>query len=193
MKKIKYCFLAAIILASTQVNAQFHLGIKAGTNVNKIDGVAFDKGFNFNYLAGAFIEIGGDGFAVAPEVIFSQSTATYSSAGKDIVDLENDQLKSKLNYLSIPVLANIKIAGPLHLELGPQYSILTNKDETLLENGKNAFKNGEFSAVGGLKVNIAKFRISGRYVVGLSDVSDIGDKDKWKNQALQLSVGLALF
>ncbi len=193
MKSINYLIIACILCICTNTQAQFHLGIKAGTNVNKIKGVAFDNGFNFNYLAGAFLEIGGEGFSVSPEVIFSQSTVTYSTEGKDIIDLQNSQLKSKLNYLSIPILANIRIAGPLQLELGPQYSILTNKDETILKNGENAFKNGEFSAVGGLKINVSKFRISGRYIVGLSNVSDIADTDKWNNQAVQLSLGLALF
>lgn len=193
MKSINYLIIVCIFFICSNTQAQFHLGIKGGTNVNKIKGVAFDNGFNFNYLAGAFLEIGGDGFSISPEVIFSQSTVTYSNEGKDIIDLQNSQLKSKLNYLSIPILANIRIAGPLQLELGPQYSILTNKDETLLKNGENAFKNGDFSAVGGLKINVSKFRISGRYLVGLSDVSDITDTDKWSNQAVQLSLGLTLF
>jgi hypothetical protein len=47
--------------------------------------------------------------------------------------------------------------------------------------------------VGGLKLKVAKFRLGGRYVVGLDNISNLGSQDKWKNQAFQLSVGLALF
>jgi hypothetical protein len=63
---------------------------------------------------------------------------------------------------------------------------------TLLENGREAFRNGDLSMLGGAQINISKLRLSGRYVVGLNNISDIDNQNKWRNQGFQLSLGLAL-
>ncbi|MFT3902978.1 MAG: porin family protein [Niabella sp.] len=184
--------ISLLIIQSAQ--AQFHIGIKAGTNIGKIDGKSFDKEFDYSYLVGGFAEIGiNDRFSINPEVLFSQTSTTRSDdLGSPYKDLfNNDQKKAKLNYLSIPILANVKLAGPLHIEAGPQYSILMNKNEDLLHNGENAFKKGDFSLVGGVQVKLNSFRVTGRYVVGLNNINDIGNQDKWRNEAVQVSLGLA--
>ncbi len=186
--------IAAIALLSTlYVNAQFHVGIKAGVNAGKITGKSFKEEFNYSYLAGGFAEIGlGDKFSINPEVLFSQTTATTdTSFTNTLPDFKNDQVKAKLNYLSIPILVNMRLFGPLHIEAGPQFGILMNKDKRLLDNGKDAFKKGDFSMVGGASLHISAFRVAARYVIGLSDVSQVTNQDQWKNQALQLSVGVA--
>jgi hypothetical protein len=46
--------------------------------------------------------------------------------------------------------------------------------------------------LGGLQLNISKLKIYGRYAVGLSNINDIDNQDKWKNQTIQLGVGFAL-
>ena len=80
----------------------------------------------------------------------------------------------------------------LKLQAGPQFGVLLDNNRTLLQNGGEAFKSGEFSMVGGAQVKLAAFRVSGRYVVGLNNLNDIDDRDKWKSQGFQVSVGLAL-
>ncbi|MEO6452953.1 MAG: PorT family protein, partial [Ginsengibacter sp.] len=76
--------------------------------------------------------------------------------------------------------------------VGPQYAILIDQDKTLTQNGKEAFKTGDFSMVGGLQLKLVKFRVYGRYVIGLSDISDVPNSGEWKNQSIQLGVGIAL-
>jgi hypothetical protein len=46
--------------------------------------------------------------------------------------------------------------------------------------------------VGGAQINILRLRVYGRYVVGLSNINDIDNQDKWKSQAIQVGVGFAL-
>jgi len=65
-----------------------------------------------------------------------------------------------------------------------------NKDNTLLQNGKQAFKNGDFSMLAGIQLNISKVRLYGRYGVGLSELNDIDNQDKWKSQTIHLGLGL---
>jgi hypothetical protein len=94
--------------------------------------------------------------------------------------------------LSIPILLNYKLANIFTLQAGPQFGVLISQDKNLLQNGEAAFKNGDFSLLGGAQINISKLRFTGRYFVGLNNISDISNQTKWKNQGFQLSVGLAL-
>jgi hypothetical protein len=94
--------------------------------------------------------------------------------------------------LSIPVLLNYNLSNLLALQLGPQFGILIDQNESMLQNGGDAFKKGDFSMIGGLQLKLLKFRVYGRYVIGLNDISNIGDKDQWKSQSIQLGVGVAL-
>ena len=188
--------LIAVLLVSQAVMAQFHIGIKAGANIGKVEGKSFKQEFRYGYHLGGFAEIGlGQKFALQPEVMFNQYSTTVDSNFNHIYQNAFNPAyasKVKLNYLSIPILLNYKLLGPLSIQAGPQYSVLMDQNKTLLQNGGNAFKNGDFSMVGGAVLKISKFRFTGRYVIGLNNINDIDNQDKWKNQAVQLSVGLAL-
>ena len=56
----------------------------------------------------------------------------------------------------------------------------------------NAFKGGDFAAVLGAQLNLGLLKVYGRYNIGLSNISDIADQDKWKSQAIQLGVGIKI-
>lgn len=194
MRIVKFFLAAVILILANNLQAQFKIGPKVGANITKIEGKSFSDEFQYNYLVGAFAEIGfGDKFSINPEVIFNQTSSTTSSQFKSIYEdvASGDQRKAKLNYLSIPVLMDYRLFGPLHLQAGPQFSILTRADKNLLNNGEEAFKSGEFSVVGGAQLKISSFRLSGRYVIGLNNINDIDNRDDWRNQAWQLSVGYA--
>jgi hypothetical protein len=79
------------------------------------------------------------------------------------------------------------------LHAGPQYGILIDQSKDGKENAQLAFKQGEFSFVGGAKVNLGGFFLYGRYVVGLQDISELQDQAKWKTTQWQLGLGLNLF
>lgn len=189
--------LLALVLSTvifSAANAQsFHLGVKGGANINKITGQSFKDEFSYGYHLGAFAEIGlGDKFSVQPEVVFNQFKQDTSSQFKDIYDLGANRSNIKLNYLSIPILLNYKLSNILTLQAGPQFGILMDQNQKLLDNGKDAFKKGDFSMVGGVQFKFSSIRVYGRYAVGLSNLNDIDNKDKWKSQSFQIGVGLAI-
>jgi hypothetical protein len=191
--KTKVLPLIAALLFSQVMFAQFHIGIKGGANIIKIDGKSFKDEFRFGYHLGGFMEIGlNNKWSVNPEVIFNQYSTTVDSNFKHIYQDVFKQSNVKLNYLSIPIVLNYKFIGPISLQAGPQFGILLDKNKTLLQNGSNAFKNGDFSMVAGAQVKLAALRVTGRYVVGLSNINDIDNQNKWKSQGIQLSLGLAL-
>jgi Outer membrane protein beta-barrel domain len=194
MKKI-IIVVAAFFVIITQINAQnFKAGIKVGTNVNKITGKSFKEQFTYGYHAGAFTEIKlSNKFYLQPEVIFNQINADTSSDFKKLYNVTASTVSGiKLNYLSIPILLQLKINKFISINAGPQFGILINQNNSFLQNGKAAFKQGDFSMLGGVQLKFAGIRVYGRYVVGLQNLNDIDNQDKWKNQSIQIGVGLAI-
>jgi hypothetical protein len=193
--KTKLLGLALALLISQLMMAQFHLGVKAGANIVKVNGKSFKEEFRYGYNLGGFAEIGlSPKFSFQPEVMFNQYSTSLDSNYKSIYEnvIASNQSKVKLNYLSIPLLLDYKFLGPIHLQAGPQFSVLMSQDKNFLQNGKEAFKNGDFSLVAGAQLKLAQLRVTGRYVIGLSNINDIDNQDKWKSQVIQLSLGIAL-
>lgn len=189
MKKLLFsAFLFSLFAVSA--NAQgFHLGVKAGGNLTKIEGQSFNDGFKLSYQAGAFAEIDfSKTLGVQPELLFSQTQTKTTTFNGNL----SPNTDAKLNYLSIPLLLRINAGKLLTFHIGPQYSILLNNDNTLLANGKDAFKTGDFSMVGGLQLNLKTLRVYGRYNIGLSNINDIDNKESWKSQQIQLGIGLKI-
>ena len=194
--KAKFYVLVAGILLAQAAFAQFTVGIKGGTNITKVEGKAFRDEFKYGYHLGGFAEIGlGGRLGIQPEVLFNQYQTRVDSSFKNVyqnaADFSNYK-DVKLNYLTIPILLNYKLGNILSLQAGPQFGILISQDKNLLENGKEAFKSGDFSLTGGAQINISKLRLTGRYFVGLNNISDVSDQNKWNNQGYQLSLGIAL-
>jgi hypothetical protein len=185
-----------VLLVSQAAIAQFHIGFKGGANITKVDGISFEDQFKYGYHVGGFAEFGlGNKFGVQPEVLFSQYSTTLDSNYKHIYQdvFNSNQSTVKLDYLSIPILLTYKLLGNfLTLQAGPQFSVLINQNKNLLQNGGEAFKNGDFAMVGGAQLKLSAIRITGRYVVGLQNINDIDNQDKWKSQGFQVSLGLAL-
>ncbi|HET9434882.1 MAG TPA: porin family protein [Chitinophagaceae bacterium] len=195
--KTKLAIMAIALLTMQAASAQFRLGAKAGANLVKVDGKSFKDEFRYNYHLGGFAEIAltqDKKLTLQPEVLFNQYSTTLDSSFKAVYEdiITSEQSRVKLNYLSIPILLNYRLAGPIYLQAGPAFSILMDQNRSILQNGGDAFKKGDFSMIGGAQIRIAKIYLTGRYVVGLANINDIDDKDKWKSQAIQLSVGLSL-
>jgi hypothetical protein len=196
MKTKLFSLIAISVLFSFAATAQFNLGVKGGANISKIEGRSFKEEFRYGYHLGGFVEVGlGGRLGLQPEVLFNQYSTKVDSNFRAIYQNAFSSATNrsvKLNYLSIPVLLNYKLGNVLALQAGPQFGILLDQDKNLLENGQQAFKSGDFSLVGGAQIKLTKLRISGRYGVGLSNLNDIDNRDKWKSQVVQLSLGFAL-
>lgn len=193
--KTKLFSLFTALLITQAMMAQFHVGVKAGANVTKVDGASFKDQFRYGYHLGGFVEIRmGNKLVLQPEVLFNQYSSKLDSNYKNVYqNVFNGNSNIKLNYLSIPILLNYKVIGSfLSIQAGPQVGILIDQSKTVLENGGKAFKDGDFSMLAGLQFKIANFRVNGRYAIGLNNISDITDDGKWKNQGFQVSVGVAL-
>lgn len=192
MKRIS--IVALLAFAVNFSFAQFiKIGPKGGVNLTKVTGQSFKDEFNLGYYAGGFVELNlGKKWYIQPEVLFNETSIRRTNDFASLYNnlLKTDSLKNiKLQYLSVPLMLGYKIANVLSLEAGAQYGIKMNKQETLLQNGKEAFKNGDFSLLAGVQFRLSKFRVSARYAVGLNSINDIDNRDQWKSQTIQAGIG----
>lgn len=194
----KYLIIGIVSLLSISASAQgIKFGPKLGANMGKIDGAGFNDKYSLGYHVGGFVQINiNKKWGIQPEVLWNQISADTVSGFKALYQNLGNQSSNfndlKLNYLSIPILLNYSPAKMITFQAGPQFGILLDKNNTLLQNGGNAFKNGDLSLLGGVQLNLLKLRVYGRYVIGLNDIGDVGSSEKWRNQGLQVGVGIAL-
>ena len=201
--KYLFCLLVAGTSLIQVAEAQsFKLGVKVGGNMNKIQGQSFSDGFKFAYHAGAFAEINfNKKWGIQPEVLWNQMggvpsdfQSVYGTANHvNISSLFNSDNVFKLNYLSIPILLRYTTVGGLFtFNVGPQFGIVLQQDKTLIQNGQDAFTGGDFSMVTGVQLNLLMLRIYGRYNIGLKNINNIDQRDKWTSQQLQVGLGIKL-
>ena len=195
MNKYLLSIIVLFAVSSASFAQSFSIGPKLGANIGKIDGAGFSDKYTLGYHVGAFTEIGfSKKVGIQAEVLWNQinsDTVTGFNAIYQNIDDQNFQ-NPQLNYLSIPLLLTYKPSKILSLQAGPQFGILLDKNKNLLDNGKEAFKSGDLSMLVGAQLNLLKFRVYGRYAIGLNNINDIGSQQEWKTTGFQLGVGFAL-
>ncbi len=121
-----------------------------------------------------------------------QPELLYSSQGFKM-DVLGGQIKTKLDYINIPVLADVTITEGLSLQAGPQIGFLIN-DKLEAEGGgliaeSNEFgaKSVDFGAVLGAQYKLENgLFFQARYNFGFIEIVDDADL---KNGVASLSVG----
>lgn len=196
MKKISLLFLLAFSFIIRSQAQEFEFALKAGTDLEKLTGAKFTDGFAFGYHAGVYAVVPlNKKWSVQPELYYSSATANKADNIGAIYDTLNLNGISKINfsYINVPILLTYKHGKSFAIQAGPKYSMLSSSNLTVLDNAKNAFSNGDFSLVGGVQIYFKKLRIYGRYEIGLTNVNEVIDEDKWKRQSAHLGVAFKLF
>jgi hypothetical protein len=196
-----FCFLLNDLQAQKKggyYGKPVHIGIKGGANLIKLDGKGWDAGMKYGFHAGGLVQLKLIGrFSLQTEVLFSQlraDTARDLSEVVDFIRFSESRAEIKLNYLDIPIMLNIAIdeLKAIKLQMGFQYGILLNSSQTLLENGKNAFKSGAFSVLGGFMWQLPGVHFGGRYLIGLDNLNNATNNARWKSQTGQIFIGLTI-
>ena len=207
---LKYILSVALLASACTAAAQepkfkqadsesfFRFGGKAGVNINKITGQSYKSGFNYNYQVGGFLQFNfSSRFGLQPEINFVQSSSEFSN---DVIDVYDDlfrgggQKKAKLNYLEVPLLLNINVGESKHvkLQVGPAFGARLSETVDSLKTGGNIYKNSDWSAIGGLWIQLPVVNVGARYKYGLSDIKATAMEPgkAWRNQAIQIFVGI---
>jgi hypothetical protein len=195
MKRNAFVLSLLLVITGLHAGAQgFHLGIKAGANLFKVDGESFDQEFLFGYTVGAFAQLNFTSqWGIQPELNFNQTNYRTGNSFSSVVPDGVNDVKGKLDYLTIPVLLSYRPIPLLSLQAGPQFGILLNQDEHLVNNAEDAFKKGDFALVGGVQVNLGPVLAGARYVEGLTNINNTTSESSWKNQGWQLYAGFRIF
>lgn len=197
MKKL--ILLTAALLAFCAAKAQFDVnnftyGAKVGLNATNISNSDMKNKLSFHL--GAFAEWKlSDFVGIQPELVYSRQGARdkYDENGSKV------KVKTRVNYLNIPILAKLYVLEDLSVDLGPQFGFALNAKSKYKVGGhtsKDKITNNntfDFSFAVGASYNFDDFIFSARYNIGLSNM---WDKDKvgenLKNHVFQLSVGYCL-
>ncbi len=177
MKKIFTLIAVVAMFATTQVNAQnFRYGIKGGLNLATFGGKdAKDVKFGTAWNVGLVSEyVLNEKMAIQPEILFSHQGAKV-----------ND-VKHKLNYVTLPVMFKYDVYEGLNLQVGPEigYLLVGKAGDTKVTNKMRRFAYGlNFGAGYKFTDNII---LDARYNLGLSKLY----KDSYTfNRVFQLSIG----
>ena len=133
-------------------------------------------------------------FGIQPEINFAQGSSEFSDNSADIYNdlfLGGSQKEAKFNYLKVPVLLNINVGLSKHvkIQVGPQYSNLLKATIDSLKSNQSIFKKANWSAVGGLWIQIPFVNFGARYELGLTNINNIDGKENWKTQGFTVFAG----
>ncbi|MBS1535606.1 MAG: PorT family protein [Bacteroidetes bacterium] len=182
------CSLLTVQAQKSKREEGIKLGIKGGLNASNLMGDVEDQGMRTSIHLGLLAEIiVNDKFSVQPELLYSGQGSTYTG---DIPGFS----RTKLDYVTLPVLAKFKLVNNLSLEAGPQLGFLVSaKNKTNNSNDKiDGVKTLDFSVGAGLEYELKSGVIfQGRYNLGLTNVGGdlVPDNKRASNSVIQVSVG----
>lgn len=186
MKKL--LVMAAVMLASVGAYAQhavgsFTLQPKVGMNIANLTD-ADDADARIGFVGGLETEYQAtDIFSLSAGVLYSMQGCKY----------DNDKVKttSKLDYINIPIMANVYVAKGLAVKLGVQPAFNVNS-EVKVSGGKYSTsadvdaKSFDFSIPVGISYEYSNVVLDARYNWGLTKVTDGSDS---KNSVFQITLG----
>ena len=215
MKKINILFLticATLALNSVYAQAQLALGLKGGLNfssVNSSNTTSFASAYDSRtgYHSGAYLLVKLTKIGIQPEILFSQQGHTFT--------FNSQNYKSNYNYICIPVILKLYLAGGFNLQTGVQFGFLSSATGDLINTSTGAVSTGQdlknfvsstdFSIPVGFGWDLPfGLNFAARYNIGISDinkytgtsspttVSSLGTTQA-KSQTIQISVGYRLF
>lgn len=190
---MKKSLLTAFVLVAvaTGLAAQgLGFGIKGGINLanQKIDASdqyidPDDVKSRFGIHGGVFLTfMFSDNLGIQPELLYSQQGSTSN--------WDTDEFKTKVGYVTLPVLLRYNINEMFSLHAGPQFGFLMSAKEEYEGADydiKEDFKGSDIGLAFGVEVDLpAKLGIGARYVAGLSDI--VKEEGSWGGYSLKNSV-----
>ena len=175
--KLKNLFLGLALLAlatGTAFAQNFNLGVEAGANFSTLVGSDVSNlspgnalNSKLGFVGGGFLCLNfGNSFGIRPEILYEQKGAAINGTNAT----------TELDYVEIPVLLKFSLGTPAinpAILIGPSFN--WNTVAQVVDSGNTATitnSNGsDVGLVGGIEVDIDKFLVSGRYELGLDNVT----------------------
>ena len=185
----KVIIMAVLMLSSVAAFAQRPVGSltvqpKIGMNFATLT-KADDSESRIGLVAGAELEYQlSDIFSISGGALYSQQGCEWSEDGSTRTN--------KLDYINIPVLANVYVVKNLAVKFGVQPAFNVNskakasQGDSSVQGSIEGIKTFDFSIPIGLSYEYKNIVIDGRYNFGLTKVSKYADS---KNSVFQITLG----
>lgn len=132
-------------------------GVEAGFNLANLNGPDANDvfGSRLGFVGGAFLGLPlGPTLQFQPEILYSQKGGKYNGN------------PYQLDYWEVPILLDVNLVGPLGILLGPSFELNS------ANNGISNINDSDMGLVLGAQVNVERFLVSGRYEIGLTNVTN---------------------
>ena len=185
----KVIIMAVLMLASVATFAQRPVGSltvqpKIGMNFATLT-KADDSESRIGLVAGAELEYQlSDIFSISGGALYSQQGCEWSEDGSTMTN--------KLDYINIPILANVYVVKNLAVKVGLQPAFNVNskqkasKGDASAQDALDGTKTFDCSIPVGLSYEYKNFVIDGRYNFGLTKINKHADS---KNSVFQITLG----
>ncbi|HKO77460.1 MAG TPA: porin family protein [Flavobacterium sp.] len=174
MRSLKILLLSAfIVLVSNAASAQAW-GVRAGANISDISGNGWDTNAKTGLYVGVYKEI-----PLVKSLLFIQPEVQYSQEGFEVDNAKD----TKIDYLTVPILAKIYVVKLLSFETGPQFGFVVSDNVDNIVTDTNSFvPSWAFGTSLNLPLGLS---INARYITGLDDTFD-NPTFSGKNQVFQI-------
>jgi hypothetical protein len=189
MKKMSTLFAAIALLiasfASTQLNAQFTYGVKAGASRSTFKTTSnMEEKAKTGFVAGVY-----GNYNIVGNLSL-QAELLYAQLGSKDENSVGGNGKYNFNYLQIPVVARYEVWNGLYAVAGAQFGQLLSAKTTAnghSENIKENVKKTDLGIVGGLGYELKRgIGAELRYIPGIKDISQNSKTIKNVNWQLTL-------
>lgn len=149
MKKLLTTIIGVLLITTTYAQS-VSFGPKVGMNISKLTNIDSDEKLGLNvgmFFTGYFTSVLG----IEVSAMFSQEGTSRSV---DLPGFGNDiDVKTKLNFLNIPVVLKLNPIGGLNFFVGPQFGLLLSAKDKIGDDVtikvKDEFHNANLSGVAG--------------------------------------------
>lgn len=177
--------IGMVMCLGLNASAQATFGVKAGVNFANVktsgSGMSITPDSRAGVAIGAFARFNvNETFVIQPELLYSGKGAK--------IDITEDgasyKSTTKLNYLSIPVIAKLYVNSGFNLQAGPQFDFLLSAKEDYEVSYAGEFESGEddikddiksldFGLAFGLGYDFPNgFGLDARYMLGVSELAN---------------------
>jgi hypothetical protein len=184
---MKNCTLFfAAFLCTAIANAQFNIGLKGVINASsiKIQGSSYDARIGF--AGGPYAEYYlSRELGISAELLYNEKGARDMSTGTEI--------KTNLNYLSVPILFYFEPVQNLKLGLGPELAFLLSAkakgDSINTVDVKKYFQSFDKAIAFGGSYGFGRIGFSARYIAGFDGITNITYTDPDSGQEMTKKTG----
>lgn len=175
---MKQAFIALLLMPALYANSQTIVGIKTGLNIANLKYSNNNTSYTYDprvgFYGGFYFTIPSNrNFSIQPEIVYSLEGA----------ELDPIDANLNLHYINIPIMFQYN-AKSLVVEAGPQIGVLISAS-ALGNELTNDYEKVNVALGLGLGYKLRDgFGLSGRYNLGLTDISD----DNRSNQSLKSNV-----